>query len=273
VRQKLGQHFLKDEGIIARILSTAEVSPDDRILEIGPGRGSLTCSLARQAKQFIAIEYDTTLVEYLQQRFAEQGHIRIIQADARYFNYEELLQFTDKSGIQRLKLIANLPYYAAVPIMLSIFRYSHVFSQCIFMFQKEVAERITATPGTKSYGSLSVAAQYYSKPSYCFSVPPRAFQPPPKVDSAVVSLKFFDHPCVDVLDQQHFFQLVKCAFLTRRKTLKNSLTKQKANFFPKELLLSAFEALHFHERIRGEELSIQDFANLSNLLIKMQRSS
>ena len=149
------QHFLIDEDVIARILDLVDIHPDDRILEIGPGRGSLTSFLIRHAKQVIAIEYDPTLAKYLQEQFARQDHVRILEADARHINYAQL--FPELVGEkQRIKIVANLPYYAAVPIMLSLFQYSQLFCNCTLMFQKEVAERITATPGNKSYGTLSV---------------------------------------------------------------------------------------------------------------------
>jgi len=196
--------------------------------------------------------------------------VQILKADARRVLYEELFQGSN-SRSQHVKVVANLPYYAAVPIMKTLFPYSHLFSECTLMFQKEVAERITASPGQKSYGSLSIAVQYYGVPKYRFLVPPQAFRPRPKVESAVITLHLFEHPRVEVLDQEYFFQLVKCAFLTRRKTLKNSLIKNGSGRFPLDLLRPAFEELRFHERIRGEELSVEDFANLSNVLLQMQR--
>ena len=269
MRRKLGQHFLIDQEIITRILDSADIRSEDQVLEIGPGKGDLTFSLARQAKQLIAVEYDPQLAEELRRQFTGQDHVRIVRADARYLRYEELFP-ESPAWSQRVKIVANLPYYAAVPIVLSIFRYPQMFSTCTLMFQKEVAERITASPGNKSYGSLSVVAQYYSKPEYCFSVSPRAFRPRPKVESAVITLRFLDQPRVEVLDPEFFFQLVKYAFLTRRKTLKNSLAKHGAGLFPADLLQQAFESLHLHPYIRGEELSVEDFANLSNVLIQLQ---
>jgi 16S rRNA (adenine1518-N6/adenine1519-N6)-dimethyltransferase len=271
VRRKLGQHFLTDKKIIDRILHTAQITSQDWALEIGPGNGGLTSSLARQAKQLIAVEYDVELASNLQQAFAGYQNVRILQADARDLDYGDLFSDCEvqESGV---KVVANLPYYAAVPILFSLFRYVHVFSECTLMFQKEVAERITASPGNKSYGSLSVATQYYSEPAYCFSIPPQAFRPRPQVDSAVVQLHFLKQPRIAVLDQEHFFQLIKCSFRSRRKTLKNSLAKNCAKGFSKHLLHIAYEQLDFSENIRGEELSLEDFANLSNFLITMQRS-
>ena len=271
MRRKLGQHFLTDRRIIQRMLATAQLTPHDRVVEIGPGNGSLTFSLARQAKQLIALEYDAELTRHLQHAFAGQAHVRILHADARAINYAELLADGEAQPV-RVKIVANLPYYAAVPILFTIFHYAYVFGEGILMFQKEVAERITAAPGSKRYGALSVAAQYYSQPEYCFSIAAEAFRPRPKVESAVIKLSFLPQPQIDVLDRADFFQLVKYAFRSRRKTLKNSLTKNCAARFPLPLLNRAFEYLHFPENIRGEELSLADFAHLSNCLLQMQRS-
>ncbi len=271
MRRKLGQHFLTDKRIIHRILHTAQITSQDWVLEIGSGNGSLTSSLSRQAKQLIAVEYDVELANSLQQAFAEHRNVRILQADARDLEYEDLFPGCHTQE-QRVKVVANLPYYAAVPILFSLFRYSHVFSECTLMFQKEVAERITASPGNKSYGSLSVAAQYYSEPAYCFSIPPGAFRPPPQVDSAVVHFHVLQQPRIAVLDQEHFFQLITCSFRSRRKTLRNSLAKNCAERFPVHLLDAAYEQLRIPKNIRGENLSLEDFANLSNVLITMQRS-
>jgi len=272
VRRKLGQHFLTDRGIIDRILHTANISSQDQVIEIGPGNGSLTFSLARQAKQLIAIEYDTKLAGNLQQAFAGQHSVRILQADARYLNYSDLFSGCEAQDTG-IKIVANLPYYAAVPILLSLFHYFYLFSECTLMFQKEVAERITASPGSKSYGSLSVAVQYYSEPEYCFSIPPWAFWPQPHVESAIIKLRVFKHPWIAVLDQKHFFQLIKCSFRSRRKTMKNSLARNCAEQFPIHLLNVAYEQLNFPENIRAEELSIENFANLSNFLITIQEKT
>ena len=268
MRKRLGQHFLADPAVIARILSAADLHADDAVIEIGPGKGSLTVPLAEKVQRLLAIEYDPSCVQYLQKRLGDQHrHIQIIHADARTLNYAEFLLAQGFHTDRRVKLLANLPYYAAVPILLSIFRASQQFSQCTLMFQKEVGERITATPGQKAYGFLSVTAQYYSEPVYCFSVPPEAFRPPPKVESAVVKLSCFDHPPIRVIDQEHFFQVVKYAFSSRRKMLKNALIKQGKAFFSADVVSQVFEKLHLSSTIRGEELSVQDFAALSNELL------
>jgi 16S rRNA (adenine1518-N6/adenine1519-N6)-dimethyltransferase len=266
VRRKLGQHFLTDRQSIDRILSTAEITAQDRVVEIGPGAGSLTFSLAELAGTVVAIEYDAELAQQLQRVFAEHPHVRILHADARHVRYSTLFssESTPLQGDPGLKIVANLPYYAAVPILLAIFRDASAIHTCTLMFQKEVGERITAAPGTKAYGLLSVTAQYYSTATYCFSLPPQAFRPPPKVMSAVVQLHVTSQPKVRVVDEELFFHLVRGAFQSRRKTLKNALAAYRPDLFPSQLLTQAFRELHIAGNIRGERLSLEEFAELSN---------
>ena len=206
------------------MLATAQLTPQDRVVEIGPGNGSLTFSLARQAKQLIALEYDAELTRHLQHAFAGQAHVRILHADARAINYAELLADGEAQPV-RVKIVANLPYYAAVPILFTIFHYAYVFGEGILMFQKEVAERITAAPGSKRYGALSVAAQYYSQPEYCFSIAAEAFRPRPKVESAVIKLSFLPQPQIDVLDRADFFNSSNMRFALGAKPSKIRLPK------------------------------------------------
>lgn len=268
MRRKLGQHFLTDPGVVDRILRAARVTSQDLVIEIGPGNGCLTVALAQQAQELIAIEYDTELAIRLQQAFAGQSHIQILHADARHVNYTKLLADNIRSPT-RAKVVANLPYYAAIPILFALFRHTQIFENCTLMFQQEVADRIMASPGKKSYGSLSVAAQYYSTPEYCFSVPPQAFRPPPRVMSAVITLHIAQTPRVQVHDSEAFFHLVRCAFRSRRKTLKNSLSKHCHTQFPSSLVSAALRQLQWPDTIRGERLSLEDFAKLSNLFIDM----
>jgi 16S rRNA (adenine1518-N6/adenine1519-N6)-dimethyltransferase len=245
------------------------VTPQDRVVEIGSGSGGLTFALAQQAHELIAIEYDAELAARLQQALAGQPHVQILHADARHINYTELL-VCDTSPPARVKVVANLPYYAAVPILFTLFRHTQAFEDCTLMFQQEVADRITASPGNKSYGPLSVAAQYYSTPEYCFSIPPQAFRPPPQVMSAVITLHIAQTPRVHVHDPEAFFHLVRCAFRSRRKTLINSLSKHCHTHFPTSLVSAALQQLQWPDTIRSERLSLEDFAKLSNLFIDME---
>jgi 16S rRNA (adenine1518-N6/adenine1519-N6)-dimethyltransferase len=269
VRRKLGQHFLTDQRTIHRIVRTAHVTAEDTVFEIGPGNGCLTHVLARQARMLVAVEYDAELVQHLQQTFRDVPQVQILHADARCVHYRDLARAyqTPASGI---KVVANLPYYAAVPILFTLFEDVALFSECTLMFQKEVADRITASPGTKAYSPLSIAAQYYTTPEYCFAIPPQAFRPPPKVVSAVIKLRCLPRPRVQVHDPIHFFQLVHQAFGSRRKTLKNALTIHGAGQFPASLVETALTRLHLPADIRGERLSLEDFANLSNLLLQIR---
>lgn len=269
MRRKLGQHFLTDVTVVDRILRAAGVTPQDRVVEIGPGSGCLTRVLAHQACELIAIEYDAELALKLQQAFAGQPHVQILQADARHLDYTKLLA-GKTAPPARAKVVANLPYYAAVPIVFTLFRHAQAFEDCTLMFQQEVADRIAAVPGNKSYGPLSVAAQYYSRAEYCFAVPPQAFRPPPRVMSAVIKLHIARKPRIHVHDDEAFFQLVRCAFRSRRKTLKNSLTTHCHTQFPNALVSAALRHLQWPDTIRGEQLSLEDFARLSNLLLDMQ---
>ncbi|MBD3307467.1 ribosomal RNA small subunit methyltransferase A [candidate division KSB3 bacterium] len=272
VRGRRGQHFLIDPTVITRILQVADIHPGETVVEIGPGTGNLTLALAEQSERLIAVEYDATLARDLSRTFSDQPHVQVVHADARTLCYDTLLASEASMGRQ-VKIVANLPYYAAVAIMMSVLQASHLFKTCTLMFQKEVAERITAVPGTKAYGSLSVLVQYYSDPVYHFTVPPQAFRPRPKVESAVIGLHVEHHVSLDVVDQPYFFQLVKAAFLARRKTLKNSLVKNRGDLFPEPLLQQALETLGLPARVRAEDLALEDFVSLSNVLIQMQQQA
>lgn len=255
-----------DESIREQILATANIQDTDIVVEVGPGQGVLTRSLLRQARQVIAIEFDRNLIEALQQRLGYASNLRLVYGDAREIDYDAVVA-ESLSNQSRVKVVANLPYYAATSIVLAFFQFPDVIDSCTLMFQKEVAERITASPRSKAYGSLSVICQYYSKAHYCFTVPPTAFRPQPKVDSAVIRLNIHHQPSIHVEDEPFFRQLVKNAFLTRRKMLKNSLVKYMGGKYPLSHIKQAFAYLHLSEDVRAEELSVQAFAELSNLLI------
>ncbi len=270
MRRRLGQHFLTDRHSIERIAEIAGITPHDRVVEIGPGPGSLTFLLAELAGELVAIEYDAELARQLQQTFSGHPHVRILHADARNIRYAALFPAGPNTETIGLKIVANLPYYAAVPILLALFRDASTIATCTLMFQHEVAERITAVPGSKAYGLLSVTAQYYSTARYCFALPPQAFRPPPKVTSAVVQLRVSPQPNVVVANEDLFFQLVRGAFQTRRKTLKNALSMYRADLFPAWLLERVFDHLHLNGNIRGEALSLAEFAEFSNCCVQFR---
>lgn len=270
MRRKLGQHFLIQQEVVGRILSAATIAADDIVLEIGPGKGSVTRFLAKECHQLIALEYDSALVSMLHEKFTDEEHVFIVHGDARRIDYSALFEEYKISPSFKVKIVANLPYYAATHILLQLCRNGALFSDGILMFQKEVAERITASPGNKAYGSLSIFAQYYTIPTYCFTVPSRAFFPPPKVESAVIKLHFRKFSEISVLNEKHFFQLVKDAFLSRRKTLFNALSKNNPALFPANILEEGFNHLQFSKQVRAEQLAINDFASLSNFFVSNQ---
>ncbi len=263
MRKPFGQHFLTDLHIVARIMQTAAIDAEDTVLEIGPGQGILTDTLAERAARLIAIEYDAGLAERLSHRFRGEEHVHIIQADARTVRYQDILSLSPPHQTQ---VVANLPYYAAIPIVKTLFQASTLFGRATLMFQQEVAERLTASPGTKRYGSLTVLAHYFAHVAYGFTVPPKAFRPPPNVESAVITLDFSARPELQVSNSDVLFQLVRDAFQSRRKTLKNSLRKHASRRFPQDAIENAFEQLEFHDSIRAEELSLEDFVRLSHVL-------
>lgn len=261
-----------DAGVREQILAAANIHHTDAVLEIGPGQGVLTRQLIQQAREIIAVEFDQHLVAGLRKTFGDLPNVHICHGDARHLDYQALAveHLSSGSTPPRMKVVANLPYYAATTIVLAFFQFPAVIDSCTLMFQKEVAERITAPPGNKAYGSLSVLCQYYSDVAYCFTVPPTAFRPAPKVDSAVIRLNVHQRPQINVQDEPFFLHVVKHAFLTRRKMLKNTLSQSMAGACLLENIQKAFADLHLPDQIRAEDLSVQQFAELSNRLFSYQ---
>lgn len=246
----LGQNFLVDHGAVHKIAEIADITPEDTVLEIGPGKGVLTAALAERAGQVIAIEFDRHLAELLTREFQGVDNVRIINADALSFPLDTLPS--------PLKVVANLPYSISTPILFRLIEYRHRFSRMVLMFQREVAERILAEPGGRDYGVLSVMVQVFTVPRMEFILPPEAFRPRPRIDSAVVSFEIPAAPRVAVADEAVFRRVVKAAFSQRRKTLRNSL---------KALLGSETEDVLMNVGIdpmrRAETLSLEEFARLS----------
>ena len=261
-----------DEGVREQILATANIHHADTVLEVGPGQGVLTRQLIQQAQEVIAVEFDQHLIAGLRKTFGDLPNVHICHGDARHLDYEALAVEHLPPGATppRMKVVANLPYYAATTIVLAFFQFPQVIDSCTLMFQKEVAERITAAPGNKAYGSLSVICQYYSDVAYCFTVPPTAFRPAPKVESAVIRLNVHQCPQIDVQDEPFFLHLVKHAFLTRRKMLKNTLARSMAGACLLTDIQQVFTELHLPDQARAEDLSVQQFAELSNRLFSYQ---
>jgi len=257
VKKKLGQNFLQEEKVLYEILSQAKVTPEDVILEIGAGLGILTEPLADAAGLVIALELDPSLYTYLTERFNNRENLRILHQDILKYDMRDLPE-------EGVKVIANLPYYISTPILMHLLQSIRRFPLILIMVQKEVAERIAAEPGTKKYGSLSIAVQYYTEAAVVCRVPKTAFYPVPEVDSAILRLTLREAPPVKASDPERFFRLVQAAFAQRRKTVRNSLLG--AGSFSPEQLDAAFAASGILPRRRAETLSIEEFAKLSRYL-------
>jgi 16S rRNA (adenine1518-N6/adenine1519-N6)-dimethyltransferase len=249
-KRHLGQNFLYDPSILKRIINVAELNREDIVAEIGPGYGILTKMLAETVKSVIAIELDEELYRILKTGLAEYRNVELIHGDALKYPYENLPEF---------KVVANIPYYITTPIIFRLFEVKRSLKSMTLTVQKEVAERITASPGGKDYGVLSIMVQYYAKPSIKFIIPKGAFRPVPKVDSAVLHIKILEMPSVAVKDEEFFFKVVKTSFSQRRKMLSNSLKSIRENV--KEWLVKA----GIDSKRRPETLSINEFARLSNI--------
>jgi len=252
-KKSLGQNFLKDPHYLNKIVEAAGIVSEDRVLEIGPGLGHMTRLLAERAKQVLALELDERLIPVLQKEFGPLPNVEIVQADALEYDYETL------SG--KWKVVANLPYYISTPIIQKLLAYREKFTSLTLMLQKEVAERITASPGGKDYGYLSVLVQLHTLPKLHFVVPPGAFTPRPEVDSAVITLAVQEHPAAAGLDQHYFIRLVKAAFSQRRKTLRNALKQLDV---PAAKMDRALEETGIDLGRRAETLTIEEFARLSH---------
>ena len=232
LKKRLGQNFLLDPLVLDRIVDAAQISHDIGVIEIGPGIGALTEKLAEKAKQVIAVEIDKRLIPILEKLFQNQIHVTIVQGDALKVDMMDLVhQF---EHVNEIYVVANLPYYITSPLLIHLLKKRFPFKRIVVMIQKEVADRLTAKPGTKDYGSLSVIAQYFSNVEQVFSVPRHVFIPRPNVDSSVVRLDLLDSPPVQVVDEALFFQITRASFAKRRKTLLNALHGAYAAIFSKK---------------------------------------
>lgn len=263
--KRLGQNFLIDKNILDEIIEGAELTKDDYVLEIGPGMGSMTQKLCESAGKVVAIEIDKKLIPVLSVTLAEYDNITVINGDILKLNLKEVLK--EHFGDSKAKVIANLPYYITTPIIMKLLEEKLDLQSITIMVQKEVGDRIKAVPGGKVYGALSVAVQYYAKPSQVLFVPPQSFIPQPDVDSIVLKLDILPKPAVEVESESLFFKVVKASFGQRRKTLLNALTA--GNFgLSKEQMKEVLISVDVEENRRGETLSLQEFANIANKLHK-----
>lgn len=253
--KKLGQNFLIDPEIVERIVRAAEVSPGDTVLEIGPGIGTLTQGLAESGAEVVAVELDKRLLPVLEATLSGYDNVRVVNDDILKVNIAELL------GSKSFKVCANLPYYITTPIIFALLEKRLPLERLVVMVQREVGLRITAVPGGKEYGALSVAMQYYTEPELAFAVPPSAFMPPPGVDSAVIVCRRRECPPVEVTDEELFFRVVKAGFSLRRKMLSNSLKNMGIDG---ERCGRWLAAAGIEGKRRAETLSLEDFAALTN---------
>ncbi len=262
-QKKFGQNFLIDTHVLEKIIEESEITPDDCVLEIGPGIGTMTQYLAENAKRVIAVEIDKALIPILADTLSEYNNVTVINDDILKVDIQKLCdEYNDGRPI---KVVANLPYYITTPIIMGLFE-SHVPLKSItIMVQKEVADRMQEGPGSKEYGALSLAVQYYARPEIVAIVPPNCFMPRPNVGSAVIKLTRYEEPPVKVNDEKYMFNLIRASFNQRRKTLANGLTNGGLGF-TREMVTAALVKMDLSETIRGEALSLEQFATLSNIL-------
>lgn len=263
-QKKFGQNFLIDTHVLDKIIRSAEITKDDMVLEIGPGIGTMTQYLACAAGKVIAVEIDKALIPILEDTLSEYDNVRVINEDVLKVDIAKLAE--EENGGRPIKVVANLPYYITTPIIMGLFENQVPIKSITVMVQKEVADRMQVGPGTKDYGALSLAVQYYAKPYIVANVPPNCFMPRPKVGSAVIRLDKYEKPQVQVKDEKLMFKIIRASFNQRRKTLANGLKNSPELDFSKERIEEAIEALGKGASIRGEALTLEEFAQLSNIL-------
>ena len=268
-QKKFGQNFLIDTSVLERIIKAAGIGPEDCVLEIGPGIGTMTQYLAENAGSVIAVAIDKALIPILEETLASYENITVIQGDILKLDIRELVE--KYAGGKPMKVVANLPYYITTPIIMGLFEKNVPLSGITVMVQKEVAQRMQAGPGTKDYGALSLAVQYYAEPEIAANVPPNCFMPRPTVGSAVIHLKRHEVPPVKAEDEKFMFELIRAAFNQRRKMLPNALAGAAISGITKENITEALQKLEIPETIRGEKLSLSQFAMLSDILCKYRK--
>ena len=265
-QKKFGQNFLIDTHVLDKIIRAAEITREDMVLEIGPGIGTMTQYLAEAAGKVVAVEIDKNLIPILSDTLSAYENVTIINEDVLKLDIQKLAN--EENQRRPIKVVANLPYYITTPIIMGLFE-NHVPVESItVMVQKEVADRMQTGPGNKDYGALSLAVQYYAEPYIVANVPPNCFMPRPKVGSAVIRLTCHEQPPVEVKDERLMFDIIRASFNQRRKTLANGLNNSDKLSFSKEEITEAIESLGKGSSVRGEALTLEEFAGLSNYLWK-----
>jgi 16S rRNA (adenine1518-N6/adenine1519-N6)-dimethyltransferase len=268
-KKSLGQNFLIDQNILDKIAQAAELSLQKGVIEIGPGIGALTERLAEVSGKVVAIEIDNRLIPILHSTLDRYSNVEVIHGDVLQVDFPLLIE-NHLNGCEEVSVVANLPYYVTTPIIMGLIESKARLRHIVVMVQKEVADRLTANPGGKDYGSLSIALQYYCQTEWVTSVPRTVFIPQPNVDSSVIKITFRDRPAVEVDDETLFFRIVKASFAQRRKTLSNNLVHNFMGKERKDELLSILQQCQIDPQRRGETLSMKEYALISNAIGQMQ---
>ena len=263
-QKKFGQNFLIDTHVLDKIIRAANITKDDMILEIGPGIGTMTQYLAEAAGKVIAVEIDKNLIPILEDTLSDYDNVRVINDDVLKVDLRKLAD--EENGGRPVKVVANLPYYITTPIIMGLFENGVPVESITVMVQKEVADRMQTGPGNKDYGALSLAVQYYADPYIVANVPPNCFMPRPNVGSAVIRLTRHAVPPVQVKDEDQMFEIIRASFNQRRKTLANGLNNSDKLKLPKEVIIEAIEQLGKGAAVRGEALTLEEFARLSDYI-------
>ena len=268
-QKRFGQNFLIDTHVLEKIIASAEITKDDFVLEIGPGIGTMTQYLAEAAREVAAVEIDNTLIPILKDTLKDWDNVTVINDDILKVDIRKLA--LEKNKGCPIKVVANLPYYITTPIIMGLFENQVPIDSITIMVQKEVADRMQVGPGTKDYGALSLAVQYYARPEIVANVPPNCFMPRPKVGSAVIRLERYEKPPVQVKDEKLMFRLIRASFNQRRKTLSNSLKNSQELPYSREEVEAAITECGLPLNIRGEALTLEQFARLSDCFVKLNK--
>ena len=267
-QKRFGQNFLIDTHVLEKIIASAQITKDDFVLEIGPGIGTMTQYLAEAAREVAAVEIDNSLIPILQDTLKDWDNVTVINNDILKVDIRALA--LEKNHGRPIKVVANLPYYITTPIIMGLFENQVPIESITIMVQKEVADRMQVGPGTKDYGALSLAVQYYARPEIVANVPPNCFMPRPKVGSAVIRLERYEEPPVSVKSENLMFRIIRASFNQRRKTLVNGLKNSGELDFTKEEIENALNTCGIPLNIRGEALTLNDFAELANAFYDMR---
>ena len=268
-QKRFGQNFLIDTHVLEKIIAASQISKEDFVLEIGPGIGTMTQYLAEYAREVAAVEIDNTLIPILKDTLKDWDNVTVINDDILKVDIRKLA--LERNGGKPIKVVANLPYYITTPIIMGLFENQVPIDSITIMVQKEVADRMQVGPGTKDYGALSLAVQYYAKPEIVANVPPNCFMPRPKVGSAVIRLERYEKPPVEVSDEKLMFRIIRASFNQRRKTLVNGLKNSQELSYSREEIEEVLNECGIPLNIRGEALTLAEFASLANAFDKKKK--